>query len=218
MELESKGEGEYMKFLDLSYEINNNMPVYPGDKEIKLEKIADVNKEGYTSIIYSGAMHVGTHIDSPMHIIEDDKYISDYSLDNFVGKGVLLDVRGQTEINLKDEYFKSIKENNIVLFYTGFDKVYGQNEYYDEHPIMSQEMAEFLVRKKVKMVGFDMPSPDRSPYEIHSIFLKNNIFILENLVNLEKLIYEEDYLIFAQPLKIKAEGSLVRAMAVFQGY
>ena len=91
-------------------------------------------------------------------------------------------------------------------------------EYYEDHPVISKEMAEFLVRKKVKMVGFDMPSPDRSPYEIHSIFLNNNIFILENLTNLDKLIYEENFSVFAQPLKIKAEGSLVRAMAVFQGY
>ncbi|MBC5626225.1 cyclase family protein [Clostridium sp. NSJ-49] len=207
-----------MKFLDLSYEIDNGMPVYPGDEEVNLEKISDLNKDGYESITYSGTMHAGTHIDAPMHMIESDKYICDYPLDNFIGKGVLLDVRGQQEINLKDEYFKLIKENHIVLFYTGFDKKYGQKEYYENHPIITKEMAEFLVRKKVKMVGVDMPSPDRSPYEVHSIFLNNNIFILENLTNLEKLIYEENFSVFAQPLKIKAEGSLVRAIAVFQGY
>lgn len=207
-----------MKFLDLSYEIDNGMPVYPGDEEVNLEKISDLNKDEYESITYSGTMHAGTHIDAPMHMIESDKYICDYPLDNFIGKGVLLDVRGQQEINLKDEYFKLIKENHIVLFYTGFDKKYGQKEYYENHPIITKEMAEFLVRKKVKMVGVDMPSPDRSPYEVHSILLNNNIFILENLTNLEKLIYEENFSVFAQPLKIKAEGSLVRAMAVFQGY
>lgn len=207
-----------MKYLDLSYEIHNDMPVYPGDKKIKLDKTAELSKDRYESNIYSGTMHVGTHIDAPMHMTANDKYICDYSLDNFIGKGVLIDVRKEKEIKLKDEYFKQIKEKNIVLFYTGFNEKYGQEEYYENHPILTKELAEFLVRKKVKMVGFDMPSPDRSPYEIHSIFLNNNIFILENLTNLEKLIYEEEFLIFAQPLKIKAEGSLVRAIAVFEGY
>lgn len=207
-----------MKYLDLSYEIHNDMPVYPGDKKIKLDKTAELSKDRYELNIYSGTMHVGTHIDAPMHMTANDKYICDYSLDNFIGKGVLIDVRKEKEIKLKDEYFKQIKEKNIVLFYTGFNEKYGQEEYYENHPILTKELAEFLVRKKVKMVGFDMPSPDRSPYEIHSIFLNNNIFILENLTNLEKLIYEEEFLIFAQPLKIKAEGSLVRAIAVFEGY
>lgn len=207
-----------MRFLDLSYEIENGMPVYLGDENIKLEKISDINNDGYNAITYSGNMHVGTHIDAPMHMISDDKYICDYSLDSFIDRGILIDVRGEKEIDLKDEYFKLIKENNIVLLYTGFDKKYGEREYYEDHPIISKEMAEFLVRKKVKMVGFDMPSPDRSPYDIHNILLNNNIFILENLTNLEKLIYEENFSVFAQPLKIKAEGSLVRAIAVFQGY
>lgn len=207
-----------MKFLDLSYEIENGMPVYPGDKEINLEKVADVKNEGYTSHIYNGNMHVGTHIDAPMHIIEDDKFISDYSIDKFIGRGILLDVRGEKEIQLKDEYFKSIKENHIVLFYTDFSKKYGQKEYYEDHPVISKELADFLIRKKVKMVGFDMPSPDRSPFEIHKELLQNGIFILENLTNLQELIYEENFNVFAQPLKIKAEGSPVRAIAVYQGY
>lgn len=207
-----------MKFLDLSYDIDDKMPVYPGDKEVSLEKIAELKEDGFSSITYSGTMHVGTHIDGPMHMTENDKYICDYSLDNFIGRGVLLDVRGQNEIEVKDEYFNLIKENYVVLFYTGFDKLYGKDEYYENHPVISKEMAEFLVRKKVKMVGVDMPSPDRSPYDIHNILLENEIFILENLTNLERLIYEENFTVFAQPLKIKAEGSLVRAMVVYQGY
>lgn len=207
-----------MRFLDLSYEIGEDMPVYPGDKEISLKKTADVNEDGYTSYFYAGTMHAGTHIDAPMHMIEDDKYIGDFSIDKFIGKGILIDVRGEKEIDLKDEYYKSIKENYVVLFYTGLNTRYGKREYYEEHPVISMELAEFLIRKKVKMVGVDMPSPDRSPYEIHKLLLKNEIFILENLTNLEKLIYEEDFYVFAQPLKIKAEASLVRAIAMYQGY
>lgn len=216
-ENQRRGKGT-MKFLDLSYEITEGMPVYPGDKEITLVKTADVRDEGYTSHILNGNMHVGTHIDAPMHLTENDKYIGDYEIDKFIGKGILLDVRGEKEIKLKDEYFKSVKENYVVLFHTGFSSRYGQNEYYESHPVISKELAEFLIRKKVKMVGIDMPSPDRSPFEVHKLLLENEIFILENLTNLDKLIYEEDFTVFAQPLKIKAEGSLVRAIAIYQGY
>lgn len=207
-----------MKFLDLSYDIDNDIPVYPGDSNVRLDEMANMEDDGFTAISYCGTMHAGTHLDGPKHMTGSEKYICDYSLDNFVGKGVLLNVKGEKEITLKEDYYKLIKENNIVLFYTGFNSKYGQKDYYENHPIISKELAEFLVVKKVRMIGMDMPSPDRNPYEIHKLLLENNIFILENLNNLEKLIYEEDFSVFAQPLKIKADSSLVRAIAVYQGY
>ena len=63
------------------------------------------------------------------------------------------------------------------------------------------------------MIGFDMPSPDRFPFESHKMLLKNEIFILENLCNIEKLLNAKEFKIAAFPLKIEAEGSLVRAVA-----
>ena len=84
--------------------------------------------------------------------------------------------------------------------------------------MLSDELTEFLIKKKIKMLGMDMPSPDRDKYEIHKKLCENEIFILENLTNLNKLLYNEGLQIFAQPLKIEAEASLVRAIAVYNGY
>ena len=80
------------------------------------------------------------------------------------------------------------------------------------------EIAELLIKKKVKMVGMDMPSPDRNNYEIHNALFENDIFLLENLTNLNKLLYNEKIKLFAQPLKIESESSLVRAIASYEGY
>ena len=59
---------------------------------------------------------------------------------------------------------------------------------------------------------------DKEPYEIHKILFQNGVFILENLTNLSKLLYVEEFEVFAQPLKINAEASLVRAFAQYKGY
>ena len=63
-----------------------------------------------------------------------------------------------------------------------------------------------------------MPSPDNGEFDIHKKLFENEIFILENLTNLNKLLYNEEIQIFAQPLKIQGEASLVRAIAVYKGY
>lgn len=207
-----------MKYVDLSHNILSEMPVYPGDSGVSLEKVRDFDKVGYNAYEFNGGMHCGTHIDCPMHMINETNYISDYGIERFIGNGVLLDVRGESIITLKEDYFKKIKENDIVLLYTGYDKVYGNEEYYTDHPVISEELAEFLVRKGIKLIGFDMPSPDREPYIIHNTFLKNNIFILENVTNLGNLLYVEEFEVCALPLKICAEASLVRAFAYYKGY
>ena len=72
-------------------------------------------------------MHAGTHIDAPLHMYEDKKFISEYPIDRFIGNAVLLDVRGEKVIGIKDEYYRDIKENDIVLLFTGWDNFYGKN-------------------------------------------------------------------------------------------
>ena len=207
-----------MKYIDLSHEIKNNMPVYPGDIDVNLTKEKDFNKDGYNMYSLYTEMHAGTHIDAPLHMKDNKKFISEYPIEKFIGNVALLDVRGEKIIELKDEYYKNIKENDIVILFTVCDNFYGKEEYYTKHPIVSMELAELLIKKKVKMVGMDMPSPDRNNYEIHNALFENDIFLLENLTNLNKLLYNEKIKLFAQPLKIESESSLVRAIAIYEGY
>lgn len=207
-----------MKYVDLSYDIRSEMPVYPGDIELKSNKEKDYDKEGYNLYSFFTSMHAGTHIDAPLHMCKDKNFISEYAIDKFIGNAVLLDVRGEKIIGVKDEYYRDIKENDIVLLFTGWDNFYGKEEYYNNHAVVSEELAELLIKKKIKMLGMDMPSPDRGEFNIHKKLFENDIFILENLTNLNELLYGEELQVFAQPLKIKGEASLVRAIAVYKGY
>ena len=192
-----------MKYIDLSYDIKNEMPVYPGDMELNLSKEKDYDKDEFNLYTVSTSMHVGTHIDAPLHMCKNKKFISEYSIDKFIGNAVLLDVRGEKVIEIKDEYYRDIKENDIVLLFTGWDSFYGKEEYYNNHPIVSEELAELLIKKKIKMLGMDMPSPDNHEYNIHKKLFENEIFILENLTNLNKILYNEEIQVFEKPLKIQ---------------
>ena len=71
-----KGEsGEEMKYIDLSYDIKSEMPVYPGDMELNSNKEKDYDKDGYNLYSFSTSMHVGTHIDAPLHMGKNKKFI-----------------------------------------------------------------------------------------------------------------------------------------------
>ena len=201
------------KFIDLSYEIYNSMPVYPGDIEVELENDKKIVKDGYCNHNLSMGMHTGTHLDLPAHMLEDVRNVADISLEDLSGQAKIIYAAGQTEINLKSEYKDIIEKNDIILIYTGFEKEYGSEEYYKNHPVISEELADFLIEKEIKLLGFDMPSPDHSPFKIHDKLFANDIFILENLCNLEKLLGLSSFKLLVFPLKIRAEAAPVRVAA-----
>lgn len=202
------------RIIDLSHEIIDNMPVYPGDEAVKLYQDRSLDKDGYTSFRLEIGMHAGTHIDTPMHLLNRTTFINELPLDRFAGKGCLLDVRNENIIDFKKEYVDLVKEDDIVLLYTDYSKFYGSEEYYRNHPVISEELAEFLIRKKIKMIGIDMPSPDKYPFVIHKRLFENDILIIENLTNLSDLLNIEYFEVIAFPLKIQAEASMVRAVAI----
>lgn len=202
-----------MKLIDLSQVIHNGMPVYPGDPNTKLSQIKYYEHDEYNNFKLNICVHSGTHIDAPMHLTESKQLVSEIPLESLIGEGCVLDVRYHDVITMKEEYKDLIKEGCIVLLYTGFDKYYGTDKYYENHPCMDMDFCKFLVRMNIKMVGMDMPSPDKYPFEIHKMLLSNNIYIIENMTNLDKLLETDGFEVYAFPLRINADSSIARVVA-----
>ena len=126
---------------------------------------------------------------------------------------VLLDVRKASNIKYKGFYSNIVKQDDIVLLYTGHSDRYGTGEYYTDQPLIDKKLANFFAHKKIKMLGLDLPSPDNYPFEIHKILFANDILIIENLTNLAKFIDVKNFEVIAFPLKIRAEASMARVVA-----
>jgi len=199
--------------IDLSHPIETGMPVYPGDPGTELKRIKQFAMDGYSDYLLSTNMHAGTHIDGPMHLTERVSYMSDFPLDCFIGEGCLLDVSGEKVIGYKPAYEDALELNQIVILYTGHSDNYGKPHYFTEYPEMTMDFAKLLVRKKVKMIGLDTPSPDYEPYDIHRYLLQHNIFIIENLTNVDRLLGSKAFEIIALPLRMKADSSSARVAA-----
>ena len=201
------------KYIDLSYEIEHQMAVYPGDDELKLYRHRFLNRDYYNDTKLETGMHFGTNIYSPINLLNKDLFICDYPVEKFIGNGCLLDVRNEEIIKLKDEYLDKVQEGDIVLLYTGYDEFFGTDKYFENHPIVDEKLAQFFVDRGVKLIGIDMPSPDQYPFKVHHKLLENDILIIENLRNLKKLEGVKRFEVMAFPLNIRAEASLTRVVA-----
>lgn len=125
----------------------------------------------------------------------------------------MLDVREEQIIGYQQVYEERIRPNQIVLLHTGHSEKYGQRGYFSSYPVLSLELAELFVRKKVKLVGMDTPSPDQYPFEIHQYLFSHDILLIENLTNLASLEGAASFEIIAMPLNIRADSPVARVVA-----
>lgn len=200
-------------FIDLTQTFTSTMPVYPGDSAAILVKDADVDIDGCEGHTVTSGMHVGTHMDAPLHMISGGKTIPELPLESFFGPGVLLDARGKEVIDADVLENYTIPAGSIVLVWTDFDSHFRDQDYYYKFPCFSEDFAHALVESKVKIVGMDTPSPDRDPFPVHKILLGANILLLENLTNLQALDAISSFEVIALPAKFAAEGAFLRVIA-----
>lgn len=204
-----------MRYIDLSHTFKDEMPVFPGDSISELKQVAFFEKNGYNSFYIQSGMHVGTHIDAPFHMIPGGKKLSEIQAEHFFGPAKVIDVRNQKKIDINILKERTIEKESILLLHTGHDKYYRTNKYYNNFPVITPAFAEAVIEKGIKIIGFDSPSPDDYPYDVHKLLFSNDVLIIENLTGLEQLLNIDKFEIIALPVKFHSAGAPVRVIARF---
>lgn len=201
-----------MKIIDLTHTFTSSMPVFPGDAPAALERLADPEPEVAHFHLDSG-LHVGTHMDAPLHMIPNGKKLSEYPPEKFIANGHLIDARGMKEIEEDMLQNLATARGDAVLVFTGWDKRFHDPSFYHDYPTLTEGFARELVKRRVGFVGMDMPSPDRSPYAVHRILLTADVLIIESMCALDALLDAKRFEVIALPAKLEAEAAPARVVA-----
>lgn len=201
------------EYIDLTQTITHGIPVFPGEQSPSI--IQDVSPEdtGFVTHRMESNFHSGTHMDAAWHAKADSVSIDLFPISNFVAKAYVIDVNGLKVIHMQPEWEAIFNAHEAILFHTGYSHNWLAESYYLEYPVFDNSVAIALAKAKVRIVGFDSPSPDISPFDFHKIYLREGRFMIENMTNLHLLLNETKITLFAFPLKVKAEASLIRAVA-----
>ena len=213
-----------MKSIDLTLTISEKLPTFPGSPTPRFISWERIATDGYNLELLFLSSHSGTHMDAPYHFLEKGSTIDQISANRLVRKAILIKIKktANQQISKKDIIeFESknqkIPNKSTVVFSTGWSKNLGKKHYFEKNPGLSIDAAKYLASKKINLVGIDSPSIDlgtNSKFSVHHILAKNNILIVENLTNLEK-IKSNNFTLAVLPLKLKnATGSPVRAIAI----
>lgn len=212
-----------VKPIDLTLTISESIPSFPGSPKPQFISWSNLKEDGYNLELLFLSSHTGTHLDAPYHFIKNGLKINQIPLDRLIGKAILIKIKKtknnaitKSDIILFERKNGKIPNKSSIFFFTGWQKNLQKKNYFTENPGLDISAAKYIASKKINLVGIDSPSIDLGndeSFNVHHIFSKNNILIVENLTNLKK-ISSKEFNFTILPLKLKdATGSPVRAIA-----
>lgn len=219
-------KSEQAVFIDLSHTIENGLITYKGLPApiicdfLSRENSRQFYEEGTTFQIGKIEMvsNTGTYIDCPFHRFENGKDLSETGLESFTDlDAIVIRVPFAETLEVTAEKFKNHEiRNRAVLVHTGWDQHWNTENYYDNHPYLTKDAAEYLKDCNVKLVGIDSHNIDNTKGKsrpVHTTLLGAEILIVEHLCNLY-LLPNDGFTFSAIPPKFKGVGTFpVRAMA-----
>ncbi len=207
--------------LDLTREVRNDTKVFPGSPLPKFITWTKMDVHNYDSEVIFMSTHTGTHMDAPSHFATNASTIDKISVGRLISNAILIKLKkGSNQLITADEIKASnvsIKQGDTIVLSTLWENEIDKDYFFSHSPGLAEDAAKYLIDKKVNAVCIDSPSIDRgseSSFAVHKLLLSNEILIVENLCNLDKLNCQYFTLIMT-PLKLSgASGSPIRAIAV----
>ena len=176
-----------MRLYDISLTITEDLPTWPGDPDIKLEKISQI-KEGETANLthISTSVHVGTHVDAPDHFLGNGETVEKIPLDLLVGPALVVELFTTQTISADDLRSAGITgKDQRLLLKTGNSEIWaeGLREFQEDFIALDAEAAAYLVECGLEVIGVDYlsvaPYTDLEP--THRILLEAGVLIIEGL-------------------------------------
>ncbi|MCT4662621.1 MAG: cyclase family protein [Tissierellales bacterium] len=209
-----------MKVVDLTHNLNEKMPVYPGTPKPKFDNVYTFEEYKFREAKWTMFSHTGTHMDSPAHMELKGKTLDQFDIIQFIGRALVIHIRDLSSniIEMKDLNIETedLREAEFILIDTDWSKYWAEDRYFEEGPYLSIEVVRELMKYDLKGIGIDQMSIDgmntKSFENHHEILSKNKTVIVENLKNLDKLPKWVEFMAF--PINVEnCDGSPIRAVA-----
>ena len=214
------------EYIDLSHTIEDGMITYRGlpgpiiSDHLSREDSGEHYSDGTTFQIGKIEMvaNTGTYIDAPFHRYSGAGDLSDFELTTIANLDALVLHADPQKRAINQDLFKNHDLNGkAVLIHTGWDQHWRKDKYFENHPFLTRDAAQYLSASKAALVGIDSLNIDDTEdgtRPAHTILLSAGSPIVEHLCNLGTLP-ANGFKFFAVPAPVKGMGSFpVRAFAI----
>lgn len=196
------------------------MATYPGVPQPTFSPVDNVGEENsFRSTMITLHTHMGTHVDSPAHLLKEGVTIDKVDLSQLCGKALVLEVTSEdhlSEVAFQKYHKQYDLTNKVILLKTGEGKYLKQGIFREEFLTPSKGAVELMVSLDIKAIGLDTLSVDSYTSGVvdnHPILFKAGIPVVEGLFLDE--VSEGEYFCCILPLKLGSlDGSPARAVLI----
>ena len=205
-----------MKIYDITVPISAELPVYPGDPNIELERVMSLKNGDIANVTrLCCSTHIGTHVDPPSHFIDGARSLDELPLETLIGTARVVDVGDVPAIDAAVLRGCNLNGATRVLFKTRNSSFWPEAKtFHEDFVYIAPDAARRLVEFGVQLVGIDYLSVEKFGFDepaTHLILLGADVVIVEGLALRD--VPPGDYELFCLPLKIKnGDGSPARVV------
>jgi arylformamidase len=160
-----------VRLVDLSHPWSANTPPFPLDESPNVTWAKRLASHGTNHQRITTQLHIGTHIDAPLHWREEGMDIASIPLERLYGPAKVVDLSDIVSdyylIQPEDiEARVAIDPGDIVILHTGYHRYYAGGaepdltRYFFKIPGGDRALAEWLVSKQIRWLGIDSSGPD----------------------------------------------------------
>lgn len=218
-----------MTLVDLTHPLAADVYNPPGFPPVRVEQLPCPPGAVLRDTLVELVVHVGTHIDAPLHLLGREQDAAGLRLEALIGPAVAwaFACEAPREIGL-DELRAARPEarpGDQVYVHTGWDRFFADADRFAAHPHLSAEAAEWLAGQGVALVGIDTPTPDLAVgargdgfgFPVHRALLGADIPIVENVAGLGAVAGRR-FTGHVCPIPlVGADGAPARVFAVLEG-
>jgi len=201
-----------MKIFDVSVDIYNGMPAFPGDPPPDIKRVMTMPTDPANVSLLCFGTHTGTHVDPPIHFVEGGYTVDQIPPDHLYGKAVVVAVPGVDAVGAK--HLEGVK-GDIILLKTKNSALWGSGRFHADYAYLDESAAQWLIDHHIKTIGIDYLSIGsfKGGETVHKMILGAGITAIEGL-DLRK-IEPGTYTLACLPLKIKdGDGAPARAFLI----
>jgi len=203
------------KWIDISVPIKENMVHWPGDPAVRIRCRRSIRKGDSCNVSeLSLGSHTGTHIDAPRHFFERAQGIDKLALEVLIGPSRVIAIRNAQSITKAELKQCAIRPGERILFKTRNSRKRWMNRRFDKNFVyLAQDAAQFLVEKKIRLLGIDYLSigvSSQGGAAVHRLLLGSGVVVIEGLDL--SVVEPGKYDLICLPLRLAgADGAPVRA-------
>jgi len=203
------------RIIDISVPLRNGIPCWPGSEGFNRHWTRSFQGgDGVNVSTITADLHVGTHVDAPLHFVDGGASVDELPLETLCGPAQVVELMGPGAVTAAVLEASGVREGSErVLLKTRNSAFWRDDVFHPDYAALTADAAQWILDRGVRLIGVDSMSVQcyNDQPHVHTMLLEAGVVVVEGLEL--SLAAPGWYELICLPLRMEgAEGAPARAI------